>query len=299
VSNLTHHPDRASWLRARRSGIGGSDAPAILGVARYGKSPMSVWASKVLPPEEDADSYTLARGRHMEGFIARRLREEAGLRSVDRESDFAIVTSAKDACLIYSPDAFATDADGTLVLCEFKSRIRDAREWEESVPDDVVAQAQHGMDVCDLPACYVACDTGSELRWTRLERDPKWATEVRPRLIAWWNEYVVTETPPPPTADDADVLARLYPRQAKGVTVALPGEMLAARDELNEAEAIKSACETKIAEIKNRVRAAMGEAETGVLPDGTGWTWKTQQRKAYTVEAGESRVLRAFKAKEK
>jgi predicted phage-related endonuclease len=295
--SIAHHPNRASWLAARRSGIGGSDVPSILGFARYGKSPMSVWASKVLPPEEDADSYTLARGRHMEGFIASRLREEAGLRSVDREAGFAIVTSAADACLLYSPDAFATDADGTLVLCEFKSRLRDAREWEESVPDDVVAQAQHGMDVCDLPACYVACDTGSELRWTRLERDPKWATDVRPRLIAWWNEYVVTETPPPPTADDADVLARLYPRQAKGVTVALPGEMLAARDDLNEAEAIKSACETKIAEIKNRVRAAMGEAETGVLADGSGWTWKTQQRKAYTVEAGESRVLRAFSKK--
>lgn len=295
---IDHYADRAAWLEARRSGIGGSDAPILLGVGRYGKTPLSVWTSKVLPPEEESDSYTLQRGTYMEGFISARLREEAGLRSVDRQHD-AIVTSEADPCLIYSPDAFATDADGNLALCEFKSRLRDAKEWEEGVPPDVLAQAQHGMDVCDLPACYVACDTGNELRWQRIERDPKWATEVRPRLIAWWNEYVVPQVPPPPEADDAGVLGRLYPREEAGKTIALPGEFLALRDELNEAEAIKSAAETKIDEIKNRVRAAMGDAAAGVLADGSGWTWKVQKRKAYTVDAGESRVLRAYKAKER
>jgi predicted phage-related endonuclease len=295
--NLTHYADRAAWLEARRSGLGGSDVPVILGFARYGKTPLSVWTSKVLPPEEETESYTLKRGTFMEGFIAARLREEAGLRSVDREHD-AIVT-ADDPCLLYSPDAFATEEDGTLVLCEFKSRLRDASEWEEGVPPDVVAQAQHGMEVCNLPACYVACDTGNELRWQRIERDPKWATEVRPRLIAWWNTYVVPQVPPPPESEDAAVLGRIYPREDAGKTIALPGEFLALRDELNEAEAIKSAAEAKIDEIKNRVRAAMGDAAAGVLADGSGWTWKVQKRKAYTVEAGESRVLRAYKSKEK
>lgn len=297
---IDHYADRAAWLEARRSGLGGSDVPVILGYGRYGKTPLSVWTSKVLPPEEESESYTLKRGTFMEGFISARLVEEAALPSIQRFEMPTIVRSKEDPSLLYSPDGFVVDDRGyVLALCEFKSRIRDAREWEEGVPPDVVAQAQHGMDVCDLSSCYVACDTGSELRWTRLERDPKWATDVRPRLIAWWNEYVVPQVPPPPESGDAGVLGRLYPRESKGATITLPGEFLAARDELVEAEAIKSACETKIDEIKNRVRAALGEAETGVLPDGSGWHWRTQKRKAYSVEAGESRVLRAYKAKER
>ena len=294
---LTRYADRAAWLEGRRSGLGGSDVPVILGFGRYGKTPLSVWTSKVLPPEEESDSYTLKRGTYMEGFISARLREEAGLRSVDREHD-AIVT-ADDPCLIYSPDAFATDADGNLALCEFKSRIRDAREWEEGVPDDVVAQAQHGMDVCDLSACYVACDTGSELRWTKLDRDPTWATEVRPRLIAWWNTYVVAQVPPPPQAEDAAVLARLYPRHSPGVTKAMPGEFIAVREEIEELETVRDAAIEKINELKNRVRAEMGDAEIGVLANGAGWRWKTQHKQEYVVKASTSRPLTAFRAKEK
>lgn len=296
--NLTHYADRAAWLEARRSGLGGSDVPVILGFARYGKTPLSVWTSKVLPPEEESESYTLKRGTFMEQFIAERLREEAGLRFVERHSD-TIATSDADPCLIYSPDAFASEANGVRVLCEFKSRLRDAREWEEGVPPDVVAQAQHGMDVCDLPACYVACDTGNELRWQRIERDPKWATEVRPRLIAWWNTYVVPQVPPPPESEDAAVLGRLYPQHEAGLTKAMPGEFVAVREEIEALEATRDAAEARIGELKNRVRAEMGTAEIGVLPTGAGWRWKTQHKKEHVVKASTSRPLTAFKAKER
>lgn len=298
--NLTHYADRAAWLEARRSGLGGSDVPVILGFARYGKTPLSVWTSKVLPPEEETESYTLKRGTFMEGFIAARLREEAGLPSIQRFENPTIVRSKEDPCLLYSPDGFVVDDRGdVLALCEFKSRLRDAREWEEGVPPDVVAQAQHGMDVCDLGACFIACDTGNELRWKRIERDPKWATEVRPRLIAWWHEYVVPQVPPPPEAEDAAVLGRLYPQHEAGLTKAMPGEFVAVREEIEALEATRDAAEARIQELKNRVRAEMGTAEIGVLPTGAGWRWKTQHKKEHVVKASTSRPLTAFKAKER
>jgi len=296
--NLIHLPDRATWLEHRRSGLGGSDVGAILGRAKYrDATPLRVWESKV-SILDDEDNYTLARGRYMEAFIAGRLELECGGK-VDRVTGFAIARSAADPCLIYSPDGFVTMPDGRVGVCEFKSRIRDAREWAEAIPDDVVTQAQHGMNVCDVDFALVACDVGNDLRWASVDRDPTWATEIRPRLIAWWHEYVVPQVPPPPQAEDAAVLARLYPRHSPGVTKAMPGEFIAVREEIEELETVRDAAIERINALKNRVRAEMGDAEIGVLATGAGWRWKTQHKQEHVVKASTSRPLTAFKAKER
>ena len=60
-------PERAAWLEQRRSGIGGSDISAILGVSPWTDS-FEVWLDKTgqLP---DNDNPTLQRGRVMESAI--------------------------------------------------------------------------------------------------------------------------------------------------------------------------------------------------------------------------------------
>ena len=59
---LTHD----EWLALRRTGIGGSDAGAIMGVSPY-KGAFSVWADKMgkLPPLEDNEA--LRRGQRPQG----------------------------------------------------------------------------------------------------------------------------------------------------------------------------------------------------------------------------------------
>ena len=66
------------------------------------------------------------------------------------------------------------------------------------------------------------------------------------------------------------------------------GEMekrLAALEALKIAEAAKTAAE-------NHLKAALGEAETGVLANGVAYTWKASERKGYVVEATSVRTLR-------
>ena len=52
AANITHE----QWLAYRRTGLGGSDAGAIMGVSPY-KSAYAVWADKLgaLPPTEDSE----------------------------------------------------------------------------------------------------------------------------------------------------------------------------------------------------------------------------------------------------
>jgi hypothetical protein len=79
----------------------------------------------------------------------------------------------------------------------------------------------------------------------------------------------------------------------------MPGEFAAIREELEETEKVAKAIGTRIEEMKNKVRETLGDAECGVLPDGSKWTWKTQERKAFEVKASVSRVLRFSARKDK
>ena len=53
----TRNMSRAEWLAARKAGIGGSDAAAIIGLNPF-SSPLTVWADKTSTdePQEDSES---------------------------------------------------------------------------------------------------------------------------------------------------------------------------------------------------------------------------------------------------
>lgn len=68
---------RDKWLAARRKGIGGSDAAAILGLNDW-SSPYEVYADKLglLPPKEETEA--MRQGRDFEEYVARRFTEKTG-----------------------------------------------------------------------------------------------------------------------------------------------------------------------------------------------------------------------------
>ena len=84
--------NRAVWLQERRTGIGGSDVPAILGISPYG-SPYSVWADKLgLLPEREC-SEAMRQGADLEAYVSRRFCEETGLKAHRKNQ-------RKERCLI-------------------------------------------------------------------------------------------------------------------------------------------------------------------------------------------------------
>ena len=311
----TPYPDRASWLKARRRGIGGSDVPAILGISPWG-TPLKVWTEKVGLAAETEDSYTLRRGSHMEGLLAGELEraieltvaDDSVIASVDWEPGLRrIAQHGEFPWLLYSPDTFVSVRDvktraETRALGEFKSHPRGASEWTHDVPAHVRAQVQHGLDVCDLRTAYVGVDLGTEFRWARIDRDDAWIAETRPKLAEFWL-LVEHETPPVPTGDEGDkaALAAMYPREAGEKVIALPDDLLEAAQRLDELAASRRAIEAEESAIQNRARAALADAGRGVLPDGSGWTWQTQSRVVMVKDPGgaiaESRALRRFQAR--
>lgn len=275
---LVRFGSREEWLEARRLGVGGSDVAAILGVSRW-RTPLTVWASKVGVDEEpeDAPSYSQRRGNHMEAFIAGEIEQEIdGLRvsKLFGSAEPVMAIHPDNPLMRYSPDALLVERDGGVVLGEWKSNLRArSGEWQDDIPEDVRCQVQHGMYVLDLPHCYVAVDLGHEMRWKREERDHEYASVVVPALVRWWEKYVVGRETPPPTARDQDrsVLDAMYPAPDSEKEVGLDVELLDAARRFDEIGLTLASLEAERKAIQNRVIAALGDAERGVLVDGSGW----------------------------
>ena len=82
--------NREEWLNERRSGIGGSDAAAVMGLNPW-KSPLDVYLDKTGQLMESPDNPALYWGRVLEEVVAREYSLEPGPKSVEKTASSAIV----------------------------------------------------------------------------------------------------------------------------------------------------------------------------------------------------------------
>ena len=79
--------------------------------------------------------------------------------------------------------------------------------------------------------------------------------------------------------------------------VQLGGDLIEFDYELAGLKKDKAACESRMRQIEDSIKMAIGDAEGGVLANGTTFTYKLQRRDEYTVKATEFRVLRRSERK--
>jgi len=269
------YPDRASWLAARRTGIGGSDVAAILGESPW-RDALGVWTEKVgIAPEETDEPEWIRVGHKVERVILELLQEEIGTPLVP--CDLEIDRHPSHPCLAYSPDGFTGDRRA---LVEFKNvSAYKSREWDDGAPRHYWMQVQHGLDVTGRDHAYIAALIGGNtFRWQRIARDDEWIEATRPKLLEFWR-HVVEETPPAPSAASSkEALDAAHPTE-DGRTVLLGGDALELTWEIERIDALSGELKASRDNKRNQVRAMLGTAEVGVLPGGFGtWTYKADKR---------------------
>jgi predicted phage-related endonuclease len=110
-----------------------------------------------------------------------------------------------------------------------------------------------------------------------IERDDDDIRFMVRRAEEFWDDYVVAGTPPPVdgAAATAGALRAVYPTdvadKAAPVDPDLLAEYWAAHDEVQAAGQRKQLA-------ANAIRAAMGDAESGVIDDRVAVTWRTQTK---------------------
>lgn len=296
---------RAEWLAQRRTGIGGSDVAAILGLSKY-KSPLDVYKDKIGETPDGEQSQAAYWGTKLEDVVAREFQERTGLkvqrvnRQLSREGwmhaniDRAVVNHAISGTVRIQGEAKQAETgrllttDAILECKTASSYIAD--QWGPSQESEIVAgavvsdhkipiyyetQVQWYLGVTGAAVCYVAALLGGQdFRIYRVERDDEVIAALQEQCRTFWVEHVQKQVPPDPHT--AEEVQKLFAKD--------DGEMIEATNEVatdigelrNLTEQVKALeAEQKI--VKDRICAALGE-KTGFLIAGEkACTFKAQK----------------------
>ena len=292
---LKQFKSRKEWLEARKSGLGGSDAAAILGVDPY-RSALQVYAEKtdLIEPQEDND--ILWWGRKLQPIVAQAYRRETGRKLQYYGNHFFV--SQDRPHFFASLDAMIVEPAGIL---EIKTS-EVIREWEleQEIPINWQVQVQHCLGVLGLTMASITIPLPHrKLFWVDIPADQDFIELLTEKLMAFWKRVQERRPPDPDASESAKaVLQKIYPKDT-GVEIALPEsaveldrKRLEAMAGIEQMQAIKDQAE-------NDLKAMLGEASVGVIGNGLSYSWRHQKRKAYEVKETEFRVLRRHQKKEK
>ena len=282
--------DRARWLRARRDGIGGSDAAAVLGVNPY-SSALDVYADKVgLYGDGDEDPSEYARwGKILEPLILEEFRRVTG-RKVIR--DGRLLRSRSRPWQMSTLDGRQYKRPSALPgLIELKTT---KFEWER-IPEDLWAQVQHQFATTGLRWGTFAVwnRTTCEFHHVDVEPDRDYIAEICSIESDFWHDLQRGIAPAPDGSDASQrALRAMYPVEIPGKTIELSAELEEIADRLEEIKRDERASTPERKDLENRLKAAIGDAEQALLPSGARYTYKTQERRETVQRASSFRVLR-------
>jgi predicted phage-related endonuclease len=295
------YPTRDQWLLARRRGIGGSDAPILLGQDTT-RGAADLWLEKVDGKSDSESTERMKWGIRQEPGIRAGYAEDSGRQVIAPESPFTIIRRRADPWLTYSPDGtqYSPDFEGPGVL-QIKNVGGDQRwKWQEGPPEKYVVQLQHEMMVGGNGwGTLVALFGGNECAWWDLEANATFWDAMYAVEKDFWQHVEDQKCPPVDThlRTALQTLKHLYPESDRA-TISLDGdrwtEML---EELQGYESQIKLLTEEANELKAEFQSAMQKAEAAILSDGRQVTWKSQSRKEYTVAAASFRVFRYPKAK--
>lgn len=180
--HLIPHPQGSDpWFAWRRDGIGGSDAPAILGENPW-KSRRRLLAEKVGTPR-DFSSAAMARGTALEPVARERYIATTGIQLAP-----ACVQSTAYAWLRASLDGLAADG-GAVVEIKCGERVHDHTGRTGMVPRYYVGQLQHILAATGLPHIDFFCHwPGRDDVLVRVARDDTYIARLLEAEAAFWAE---------------------------------------------------------------------------------------------------------------
>ncbi len=285
-------PDkRTRWLAARRSVVTASDCAAILGEDPR-RGPLAVYAAKVGEFEVE-ETLPMRRGRRFEAAIGDEYSDQTGRRVL-------LVPEYELLCHPGAPWLAATldrktilDEAGERVPLEIKMALGSASTWKDAPPLGYQVQVQVQI-ACAGATWGALCGMvgPGPLKTFDLPYSQAFLEAALPRLEAFW---LAVKRREPPEADSlpgtSDAIRKLWADE-DGQTIPLDREALEMADALDQAKLREGAAAETVKELGNKLRARLGSASFGALPDGTYLDLNEVKKKGHTVKPTKYRVLK-------
>lgn len=260
--------DRTAWLEQRRSGIGGSDAAAVLGISKW-RTPLSVWLDKTGQADNTSETEPMRWGTLLEPVIKQEYAERTGREVIAP----GFLRHHKHQFMVANVDGITRDDR----VVEVKTS-RSADGWGEpgsdQVPEDYLLQVQHYMAVTELPVADIAVLIGgSDFRIYTVAADAELQAMMVDAEAAFWRTVIDMMPPAPVTFADA---VAMYGRNARKDSITTASQDVI--EALHQLKAIRSRLgdlEAQEEAQKAIIMKAMGEHDT--LADAAGKvlaTWK-------------------------
>lgn len=287
---------RADWLAERRSGLGGSDIAAALGLSPY-KTPYALWLEKtgrdtLTEPDEDARE-RMHFGVLLEDVVAREFASRTGqaVQRINSQLVHPLHTWARaniDRAIVAPGTRARWDdkagrvlgASGVLECKTAHAMAFRSAEWGEAgtdqVPQHYYLQCLWYMGLAQLAESRVACLFGGQrFAIYELHFDADLFERVLNEAGEWWRRHVVADTPPPTVTEDET--RQRWPRHRDGAARIVGADVAQAVAEL--AELKRRSAELADAEqaLRDRIAAAFEDSESITHAGRTLATWKANR----------------------
>lgn len=241
--------DRAAWLRARRTGIGGSDVAAILGHSDY-RTAYDVWMDKTGQTGEIEPTPAMERGTALEPVAIAKYEQRHGV-TVER---LGLVRHPDHPFLVGTPDG--VDIKNRRLI-EVKVPNRYVfKSWNGVLPVDYFEQMQHYMFLTGLDyGVAVILVDGLDYHEIHVTADKDFHRQYVPALHEWWIRHMVALEPVPQPEPYVKPDETLDALDATTEIERLTAEYGQLRDQAAQIEARQD-------EIKDAIKLFMGAATT-------------------------------------
>lgn len=274
----------------RKSWLGASDIAALFGLDPF-KNAADVFLAKT-QTIEDKTTEAMDLGNRLEPVILDWAAEQLG--PLERNPEKLLrkcpiagvpVASFLDAEII--ADRVPVEAKTSRVL----SAIQDG-EWGEDGTDElpfyVILQCQcqilcTGADMCHVPALI----GGRGFQMYRVPRNEEVIKHVCEKSVNFWEQHVLTQTPPADIAPSLELVKRVrrVPNKIVDVDPQLVQDWIDAKDAAKAYDTAKEEAQAKLL-------AALGDAEAGTAVNMGVVNYMEQTRAEYVCKASTFRVLR-------
>ena len=265
----TRNMSREEWLAARRKGIGGSDASAIMGLNPY-SSPLAVYLDKIGKAEEAETTEAMRQGTDLEQYVAERFTEETGMK-VKKVNK--ILQHIDYPWMLANIDRNIVGVNAGLE-CKTTSPYSKVKFDEGEINPHYYWQSMHYMAVTGAEKWYVAVLVlGKAFHVFEVKRDEAQIAALIDAEDEFWNGHVRTKTPPLPTGSDVDdeAISALYPQGMDGIEGEDVLEMDDREDLLNLRDfkaRQRDELDAEIKEIDQELKLAMGDFQKA---QSAGW----------------------------